>query len=132
MTIAEINYHPEADENYMSDRQQAYFRERLMQWREQLKEDDQKTQQRLRTADDQHGDLVDQSVADLHKKMDFISHDRLCQTLMQINAALRRLDDGSYGYCLLSGEEIGIRRLLAYPIATLSVEAQQLRERRRL
>ncbi len=132
MTIAELDYHPETDENYMSARQQAYFRERLILWREQLVEDYRKTQQRLRTAEDQQGDLIDQSVADLNKKMDFISHDRLSQTLAQINAALHRLDDGSFGYCQLSGEEIGIKRLLAYPIATLSIEAQQLRERRRI
>ena len=65
--------------------------------------------------------------------MDFIARDRVEKTIVQINAALRRLDEGSYGYCLVSGEEIGLPRLHAYPIATLSVEAQeQLENRQRL
>ena len=123
-------YQPNTKESYMNTRQIDFFRERLQRWRQQLKQDIHINSQRLHSTPQEGGDLVDQSVADSHKILDLISRERLQQTLAQIDRALQRIEEGSYGYCLASGEEIGIQRLLAYPIATLSVEAQELHEQR--
>lgn len=122
---------PGMEDAYMSSEQINFFRQRLLRWRDQLLRDKQAAVCRIRTNEDQGGDLIDRSVKDSNKLMDFISRRRNEETIRKIDAALRRIEDGSYGYCLESGEEIGIRRLLAYPIATLSVEAQELLETRR-
>lgn len=126
-------YRPGSLESYMNLRQQEYFRNLLLQRRENLQNNCRESLQRIRTNDQHGGDLIDQSVKDRNKIMDFLSRKRQEQMLQQINAALRRIEEGNYGYCLVTGEEIGIQRLLAYPVATLSVEAQeQLESRQRL
>lgn len=134
MNIVDSNLcHLELDEQYMNSKQQNYFRHKLLRWREGLLAELKQSQDRIRSNEPSGGDLIDQSVHDRNKIMDFIARDRVEKTIVQINAALRRLDEGSYGYCLASGEEIGLQRLHAYPIATLSVEAQeQLENRQRL
>ncbi len=81
--------------------------------------------EQLKSEQDEGGDLIDRSVQDRQKMMKYITSSRQEKTLAQVNAALRRLDEGSYGYCLASGEEIGLQRLQAYPLATLSVEMQE-------
>lgn len=125
----ELNcYMPHCGETYMNQRQKDFFRARLTVWREQLLAEVRTSMQRIRTDENTGGDLIDQSVKDNNRIMDFITRGRTEETIRKINAALRRLDEGSYGYCLESGEEIGLERLLAYPIATLSVEAQELFE----
>ncbi len=118
------------DQDYMNSQQQQFFREQLLNWRQHLSLELQKSSQRICSNDDDRGDIIDQSVNEHNRMMAFISRQRTQQTIAQINAALQRLDDGSYGYCLISGEEIGLQRLAAYPIATLAVEIQQLLENR--
>ncbi len=133
MTTTGGDYHPEDSESYMNPRQQEYFRSRLLQWRDRLQQERRQSMQRIRTNERTGGDLIDLSVKDHGRTMDFIAHGRLEQTICQIDAALQRIAEGHYGYCTLSGEEIGLRRLLAYPTATLSVEAQeQLENRQRI
>lgn len=123
-------YQPGCEETYMNQQQKNYFRARLIEWREQLMAESRASLQRIRTNENTGGDLVDESVKNNNRVMNFIIRKRAEETIQKINAALGRLDDGSYGYCLESGVEIGINRLLAYPVATLSIEAQELFENR--
>lgn len=115
---------------YMSTEQLDYFRQRLEQWRETVlaKTDEYSTlmqQDPVRLPD-----LVDQSVKNMSREMTLVNAQRSRLLVAQINAALKRIEDGSFGYCLASGEEIGLKRLRAWPIATLSVEVQEDREQR--
>lgn len=119
-----------SDDAYMSERQLDFFRQRLLDWREQLTRESHSSLQRIRTSESEGGDLIDRSVQDNNRTLDFIARRRNEEMIRKINASLRRLDEGTYGYCLESGEEIGLERLLAYPVATLSVEAQEIFERR--
>lgn len=123
-------YLPNDSEAYMNSRQCQFFRQRLQQWRRRLQLESRQSLERILDNAPQGGDLLDQSVHDANRSMDFLARKRLAQTIGQIDAALARLDDGSFGFCQETGEEIGIKRLLAYPIATLSVEAQEFREKR--
>ena len=118
------------EETYMNSRQREFFRHRLKQWRKRLQLESRQSLQQILDNAPQVGDLLDQSVHDANRVMDFLARKRLERTICQIDAALARLNDGSFGYCLETGEEIGIKRLLAYLIATLSVEAQEFREKR--
>ncbi|WP_242464374.1 RNA polymerase-binding protein DksA [Thiococcus pfennigii] len=113
----------------MSPLQLQYFRERLLSWRAELLEQAQQTLDDLR--DDAHhevGDEADRASREADQTLDLRTRDRYRKLLRKIDAALRRIDDGSYGYCEETGEPIGLRRLEARPIATLSVEAQERRE----
>jgi len=121
-------YQPHHEESYMNSRQKEFFRAKLVAWRERLDSEGQASLQRIRTTEIAGGDVIDQSVKEHNKVMDYFTRRRTEETIAKINAALNRLKDGSYGYCLESGEEIGIKRLLAYPIATLSVESQEFFE----
>ncbi|PLX98904.1 MAG: RNA polymerase-binding protein DksA [Desulfuromonas sp.] len=123
-------YRPHSGELYMSTRQRHFFRERLLTWRLQLQEENRRISGRIRSEENSGGDLIDQVVADNSKARDFLSRSRNEALIRQIDAALERIAEGSYGYCLESGEEIGVERLMAHPAATLSVEAQQERENR--
>ena len=125
-----VGYQPHSCEPYMNLRQQDFFRSRLLLWRQRLLAESRQSQQRILENERPGGDLLDQSVNDTNRTMDFLHSSRLKQTIRQIDAALERLQDGTYGYCLETEEEIGLARLLAYPIATLSVEIQELREHR--
>lgn len=128
MQIERDYYQPHHGENYMNPRQKKFFRAKLIDWRERLHSEGQASLQRIRTTEITGGDVIDQSVKEHNKTMDYFTRRRTEETIAKINAALNRLKDGSYGYCLESGEEIGLDRLLAYPIATLSVEAQEFFE----
>lgn len=122
-------YRPDDAEEYMSPLQLQYFRERLLSWRAELLEQAQQTLDDLR--DDAHhevGDEADRASREADQTLDLRTRDRYRKLLRKIDAALRRIDDGSYGYCEETGEPIGLRRLEARPIATLSVEAQERRE----
>ena len=121
-------YQPHHQESYMNQHQKEFFRAKLVDWRERLHSEGQVSLQRIRTTESTGGDVIDQSVKERNKAMDYFTRRRTEETIAKINAALNRLKDGSYGYCLETGEEIGLERLLAYPIATLSVEAQEFFE----
>lgn len=129
MTQSDNHYRPTPEEPYMNPRQTAFFRAKLVAWRKRLNAENRLFRQRILENEYAGGDLLDQSVNDSNRAMNFLSRNRQQQLIMQIDAALNRLDNGSYGYCLESDEEIGIQRLLAYPIATLSVETQEQLEK---
>ncbi|WP_051021980.1 RNA polymerase-binding protein DksA [Thioflavicoccus mobilis] len=113
----------------MSPLQLQYFREKLLNWRTELLEQAQQTLDGLR--DDAHhevGDEADRASREADQTLDLRTRDRYRKLLRKIDAALKRIDDGSYGFCEETGEPIGLRRLEARLIATLSVEAQERRE----
>ncbi|MEA3641395.1 MAG: RNA polymerase-binding protein DksA [Lamprobacter sp.] len=117
----------------MSPRQRDYFRHKLLQWRDALLDEAQETLEQLR--DDSHrdvGDEIDRASREASQALDLRTRDRYRKLVRKIDAALARIDNGSYGYCEETGEPIGLARLEARPIATLSVDAQarqELRER---
>ncbi|MGB0722086.1 MAG: RNA polymerase-binding protein DksA [Gammaproteobacteria bacterium] len=130
MTIElEPGYRPSEDETYMSGKQLAYFRQKLIDWRTELMEEAQQTINNLR--DDSHkdiGDEADRASRESDHTLELRTRDRYRKLLRKIDQALQRIEEGEYGYCEDTGEEIGLGRLEARPIATLTVEAQERRE----
>lgn len=126
------DYRPSTDEPYMNPRQLAYFRRKLLDWRESLLEEAQQTINHLRDEGEGRivGDEADRATQESDNILELRTRDRYRKLLPKIDAALRRIDDGSYGFCEETGEEIGLQRLDARPVATLSVEAQERREKR--
>jgi len=123
------DYRPSTAERYMSAAQLAYFRQKLLRWRRTLMEEADETLRQLR--DQSHrdvGDEVDRATREASQSLDLRTRDRCRKLLRKIDEALVRIDDGSYGFCEETGEPIGLARLEARPIATLSLEAQQRRE----
>ncbi len=117
-------------QHYLSPEQLNNFYRLLSSWREQVRADYQMLRERIRHREENGGDIIDQSTTNNTKTMEMLQRDRKHLLLQQIDAAIRRIEDGSYGYCQATEEEIGFDRLHAYPIATLSVTAQESRERR--
>jgi DnaK suppressor protein len=115
----------------MSDLQLAYFRKKLEDWRESLLEESQRTIEHLRELPDGVGDEADMANKESDRTLELRTRDRYRKLLRKIDAAIKRIEDGSYGYCDDTGDEIGIRRLEVRPIATLTVEAQEQREKRK-
>ena len=125
------DYTPFGDEPYMNPRHLAYFRRKLLDWRESLLEESQQTINHLRNEGEGRivGDEADRATQESDNILELRTRDRYRKLLPKIDAALRRIDDGSYGYCEETGDEIGLQRLEARPVATLSVEAQERHER---
>lgn len=122
-------YRPSESEPYMNSRQLVYFTRLLLKMRQRLVREDQDTLAVLCRDDERSADPVDRGVQEADRQLELAGRVRCRQRLAQIDAALERIADGSYGYCLVSGEEIGIRRLEVLPFATLSIDSQELRER---
>ena len=123
------NYKPTLKEEYMSDRQLAYFRRKLLKWREELMTESQETIDHLRDLSNQDvGDEVDRASRESDHTLELRTRDRYRKLQSKIDSALKRIEDGSYGYCADTGEEIGLKRLDARPVATLTLEAQERRE----
>ena len=123
-------YKPSPDEPYMSPMQLEYFRQRLLSWRQELLEESQQTINHLREDNQGVGDEVDRANSESETSLELRTRDRYRKLLGKIDAATQRIEDGSYGYCEVTGEEIGVRRLDARPIASMTVEAQERHERR--
>jgi DnaK suppressor protein len=122
-------YKPSPDEEYMNPQQLEYFRRKLLAWREELMAESQETINHLRDQSNQEvGDEADRANRESDHTLELRTRDRYRKLLRKIEQALNRIDDGSYGYCEDTGEEIGVRRLDARPIATLTVDAQERRE----
>jgi DnaK suppressor protein len=122
-------YSPSADEPYMSPMQLEYFRQRLLAWRQELLEESQQTINHLREDNQGVGDEVDRANSESETSLELRTRDRYRKLLGKIDAAVKRIEDGTYGYCEVTGEEIGVRRLDARPIASMTVEAQERHER---
>jgi DnaK suppressor protein len=132
--IAEIvlpaGYKPSEDEPFMSDMHKAYFRKRLLEWKDEILRQTRETLAILHEDSTQHADLADRATSETDRATELRTRDRQRKLIAKIDAALGRIEDGSYGYCEDTGEPIGLKRLDARPIATLSVEAQERHERR--
>jgi DnaK suppressor protein len=123
------DYRPSDAEPYMNPRQLAYFRLKLLAWREKLLDESDETIQNLRNEEWREPDPNDRASRESDASLELRTRDRYRKLISKIDAALRRIDDGSYGYCEETGEPIGLARLEARPIATLGIEAQERHER---
>ena len=123
-------YRPSDDEPFMSDRQKDYFRDKLLTWKDEIMRQTRETIEGLNAESSQHADLADRATSETDRALELRARDRQRKLVAKINAALARIEDGSYGYCEETGEPISLRRLDARPIATLSIEAQERHERR--
>jgi DnaK suppressor protein len=123
-------YRPSEDEPYMNPRQIEYFRRKLLRWREEILSGSGSTLRQLQEEENRLADQTDWASAEMQRTLELRTRDRERKLLAKIEAALKRIEDGSYGYCEETHEPIGIKRLEARPIATLSIEAQERHERR--
>ena len=123
-------YRPSDKEPFMNERQREYFRVKLLDWREDILKEAKETLQHLQDDNQNHPDLADRASSETDRAIELRARDRQRKLIAKIEAALARIDDGSYGYCIETGDPISLRRLDARPIATLSVEAQERHERR--
>jgi len=117
-------------EPFMSERQQEYFRAKLLAWKEDILRESRETLQNLQTENLVLPDAADRASTETDRSLELRTRDRQRKLVAKIEDALKRIDDGVYGYCEATGEPISLRRLDARPIATLSVEAQERHERR--
>jgi len=124
------DYHPTDDEPFMNDRQRAYFRRKLQVWRDDIIQQTRETLVGLHEETSQHADITDRATSETDRALELRDRDRKRKLISKIEAAIERIDNGSYGYCEDTGEPIGLKRLEARPIATLSLEAQERHERR--
>jgi DnaK suppressor protein len=124
------DYRPSEDEPFMNERHRMYFRQKLMNWKEEIILQTKETLMGLHEDSTQHADLADRATSETDRALELRARDRQRKLINKIDAALARIEDGSYGYCEETGEPIGLKRLDARPIATLSVEAQERHERR--
>lgn len=130
MSRAELEeYRPREDEPFMNDRQRDYFRRKLIEWRNEILRESKGTLDQLQEDDHHLPDLTDRASSETEKALELRTRDRQRKLISKIDAALRRIETGEYGFCEETGEPIGIRRLEARPIATLSLEAQERHER---
>ncbi|MFM8753203.1 MAG: RNA polymerase-binding protein DksA [Phenylobacterium sp.] len=126
----EPGYRPSEDEDFMNERQREYFRRKLMAWKEEILRESRETVAHLQAETENHPDLADRATSETDRALELRTRDRQRKLISKIEEALRRIDEGSYGYCEETGEPIGLARLDARPIATLSLEAQERHERR--
>ena len=124
------DYRPRDDEEFMNSLQLEYFRQKLLRWRAELLAESTETLQHLKEESLAEPDLTDRASLETERALELRTRDRERKLISKIDAALLRIEDGSYGYCEETGEPIGIARLDARPIATLSLEAQEMHERR--
>lgn len=123
------DYRPGEDEDFMNPVMQEYFRQKLLDWREELLAAADETLQNLQNTSAQEPDIADRATVETDRSLELRTRDRARKLIIKIDQALERMNDGVYGYCTETHEPIGIRRLEARPIATLSIEAQERHER---
>ena len=124
------DYRPSEDEEFMNPQQLAYFRRLLENWKSDILNGAKQTITNLQDESGSLPDIVDRASAESDKALELRTRDRERKLIRKIDEALKRIEDGSYGYCVETGEPIGVKRLEARPVATLSIEAQERRERR--
>ncbi|MFT4793298.1 MAG: DnaK suppressor protein [Paracoccaceae bacterium] len=126
----DAGYKPTDAETFMNDRQKEFFRRKLMEWREALLDDSRDTLSGLQESALNTPDVADRASAETDRALELRTRDRQRKLISKIDAALRRIDEGVYGYCEVTGDPISLKRLEARPIATLSLAAQEQHERR--
>jgi DnaK suppressor protein len=124
-----LDYRPTDDEDFMNPRQREYFRQKLLRWREELLAESNETLKQLKDVSLAEPDLADRASLETERALELRTRDRERKLIAKIDEALMRIEDGTYGYCEETDEPIGVRRLDARPIATLSLESQERHER---
>ena len=128
--VIDDNYDPRKDKGaYMNETMLEYFRQQLVKWREDLIRESSETQENLRESQLQKPDLADRASAETDHALELRTRDRERKLVKKINSALRRIEEEEYGYCEETGDEIGVSRLMARPVATMTLEAQERHER---
>ena len=133
MALAETideSYQPSDDETFMNERQRVFFRRKLLQWKEEILRESRETLAALQAENENHADIADRASSESDRAIELRARDRQRKLISKIDAALARIDEGTYGFCEETGEPISLKRLAARPIATLSIEAQERHERR--
>ncbi|MEO0485031.1 MAG: RNA polymerase-binding protein DksA [Pseudomonadota bacterium] len=124
------DYQPAEDEPFMNDRQVEYFRRKLLNWKAELVSDSRDTIEGMKDSTRNIPDIADRASEETDRALELRTRDRQRKLVTKIDAALRRIDEGEYGYCRVTGDPISLKRLDARPIATMSLEAQERHERR--
>ena len=124
------DYHPAEDEPFMNERQVEYFRRKLIHWKNELLAGSRDTIEGLQDGTRNIPDVADRASEETDRALELRTRDRQRKLVAKIDSALRRIDEGEYGYCIVTGEPISLKRLDARPIATMSLEAQERHERR--
>ncbi len=130
MVVLLDTYRPTDDEPFMNEKQKEYFRQKLLRWRDDILREAKQTLQHLQEENVNHPDLADRASSETDRAIELRARDRQRKLIAKIDAALERIEDGSYGFCIETGDPISLKRLEARPIATLSIEAQERHERR--
>jgi DnaK suppressor protein len=129
MTILD-DYKPSDDEPFMNERQLAYFRHKLLNWKDDILRESKETISHLQDENHILPDVADRASSETDRSLELRTRDRQRKLISKIEAAIKRIEDGSYGYCEETGDPISLKRLDARPIATLSIEAQERHEKR--
>ena len=127
--LTESEYRPTEDEPFMNDRQLDYFKQKLLNWKDEILRESRETVTHLQSETENHPDLADRASSETDRALELRTRDRQRKLISKIDDALRRIEEGAYGYCEETGEPISLARLEARPIATLSLEAQERHER---
>ena len=125
----EEDYKPREDEPFMNERQREYFRNKLLNWKEDILKESRETLAHLQDDNNILPDLADRASTETDRSLELRTRDRQRKLISKIDAAIRRIDEGEYGYCEVTGEPISLARLEARPVATMTVEAQERHER---
>lgn len=123
-------YTPAEDEPFMNDKQVEYFRRKLLNWKAELLAGSRDTIETMKGGTRNIPDVTDRASEETDRALELRTRDRARKLVNKIEAALRRIDEGEFGYCSVTGEPISLKRLDARPIATMSLEAQEKHERR--
>jgi len=129
-TFLPEDYHPAEDEPFMNERQTEYFRRKLLDWKQSILDESALTIEGMQDSTRNIPDIADRASEETDRALELRTRDRQRKLIAKIDSALRRIDEGEYGYCEDTGEPISLKRLDARPIATLSLEAQERHERR--
>ena len=124
------DYRPAEDEPFMNERQLEYFRRKMVVWKQELMDQSAETVEALQESGRNGPDIADRASEETDRALELRTRDRQRKLVSKIDAALRRIENGDYGYCEVSGEPISLKRLDARPIATMTLEAQEKHERR--
>ena len=123
------NYKPTQKEKFMNAKMKEYFKQKLLSWKNELLKESSQTLNNLQSDNEAKPDITDRASEEIDRSFELRTRDRERKLINKINSALQRIDDGSYGYCEETGEPIGLKRLEARPVATLSLEAQEMHEK---
>ena len=129
MTKLPKNYKPTQKEKFMNAKMKEYFRQKLVSWKQNLLKESSQTLNNLQNENEAKPDITDRASEEIDRSFELRTRDRERKLINKVDAALQRIEDGSYGYCDETGDPISIKRLEARPVATLSLEAQEMHEK---